>query len=126
MRLVLVQPQLRHDAGADNLGAIRALLDAAAVEFDAGDLLLLPERFEMREDAATYEREVVDLAQALGCHVVGGSHHERRAGGAVNAGIVVDPRGNVLTRYEKLRPYALERQFVEPGTVLGELTIDGR
>ncbi len=126
MRLILVQAALRHDAGAANLDRIRKLLDEARVDFGSGDVLLLPERFELREDAETYEREVTTLARSLGCHVVGGSHHEARAGGSVNAGIVADPTGGIVGQYEKLRPYALERQFVEPGKLLGEVTLDGR
>jgi predicted amidohydrolase len=125
MRLILVQAQLRHDAGT-NLDRIRSLIDAARIDFAADDLLLLPERFDLREDAAPYEQDVESLAKSLGCHVVGGSHHERRAGRAVNAGIVADPSGGIVGRYEKLRPYAIERQFVEPGTGLGELSIGGR
>jgi predicted amidohydrolase len=125
MKLVLVQAQLRHDAGT-NLGRIRSLLDAARIDFAPDDLVLLPERFDLREDAAPYELDVTSLAKELGCHVVGGSHHERRAGSAVNAGVVADPSGGIVGRYEKLRPYALERQFVEPGTVLGEIAIGGR
>jgi omega-amidase len=122
MRVILVQEQLRHDAGT-NLGKIRALLDGAGITFAADDLVLLPERFDLREDADLYERDVTGLARSLGCHVVGGSHHERRGGSAVNAGIVADPSGGIVGRYEKLRPYALERQFVEPGTRLGEFSI---
>jgi predicted amidohydrolase len=125
MRLILVQAQLRHDAGT-NLDRIRAVLDERRIDFVRDDVLLLPERFDLREEAAPYERDVGELARSLGCHVVGGSHHERRPGGSVNAGVVVDPSGAVVGRYEKLRPYALERQFVEPGTELGELTIEGR
>jgi predicted amidohydrolase len=125
MRLILVQEQLRHDEGT-NLDKIRALLDGSRISFARDDLLLLPERFDLREDKEAYERDVTELAQSLGCHVVGGSHHERRPGGAVNAGIVADPRGTVVGRYEKLRPYAVERQFVEPGTRLGEISIGGR
>jgi predicted amidohydrolase len=126
MRLVLVQAQLRHDADGANLDRIRKLLDAARIDFAPSDVLLLPERFELREAAEPYERDVRTLAQSFGCHVVGGSHHETRPGGSVNAGIVADPTGAIVGRYEKLRPYALERQFVEPGTLLGELTIDDR
>jgi hypothetical protein len=40
--------------------------------------------------------------------VVGGSHHEPRRG-LVNAESFAIPAGNVLGRYEKLRPYASER-----------------
>ena len=49
MRLILVQPELRHDAGTSNLETIRWLLDAARVDFDSEDVLLLPERFDLRE-----------------------------------------------------------------------------
>jgi predicted amidohydrolase len=125
MRLILVQAQLRHDAGT-NLDRIRAVLDAQRIDFARDDVLLLPERFDLREEATPYERDVAELARSVGCYVVGGSHHERRPDGSVNAGVVVDPSGAVVGRYEKLRPYALERQFVEPGTELGELTIEGR
>jgi predicted amidohydrolase len=124
MRLILVQAQLRLD-GSTNLDRIRAGLDVARIDFALGDVLLLPERFDPRVDTASYERDVTALARSLGCHVVGGSHHERRAGGSVNAGVVVDPSGGIIGRYEKLRPYASERQFVEPGTGLGEFTIGG-
>jgi predicted amidohydrolase len=125
VKLVLVQPQLHHDAGAGNLDVIRSSLDTTRADLGPGDVIVLPERFEMREDAAVYQNDVAGFARDFGCHVVGGSHHERRGGSAINAGIVVDPRGNILERYEKLRPYALERQFVEPGTRIGELIIDG-
>jgi predicted amidohydrolase len=124
MKLILVQAQLQHD-GSTNLDHIRAGLDVARIDFARGDVLLLPERFDARVEAAPYERDVTALARSLGCHVVGGSHHERRTGGSVNAGVVVDPSGGIIGRYEKLRPYASERQFVEPGTGLGEFTIDG-
>jgi predicted amidohydrolase len=124
MRLILVQAQLAHD-GSTNLDRIRAGLDVARIDFARDDVLLLPERFDPRVEAAPYERDVTSLARSLGCHVVGGSHHERRAGGDVNAGAIVDPSGDVVGRYEKLRPYASERPFVEPGTGLGEFTISG-
>ncbi len=123
MRLILVQPQLRHLAGASNLDPIRVMLDGARMQLEHADLLLLPERFDLRDDPSRYQADIVALARSLGCHVVGGSHHERRAGTSVNAGIVADSHGNILEHYEKLRPYALERQFVEPGGRLGELTI---
>jgi predicted amidohydrolase len=126
MRLILVQPELRHDAGTTNLATIQSQLDAARVDFESGDVLLLPERFDLREDPAVYERDVVSFARSTGCLVVGGSHHERREGTSVNAGIVADAGGNIVARYEKLRPYALERGFIEPGNVLGELTVGGR
>jgi omega-amidase len=124
MRIILVQAQLTHDGGT-NLDRIRDRLDIARIDFARGDVLLLPERFDPRLEAAPYERDVTSLARSLGCHVVGGSHHERRAGGSVNAGVVVDPDGGIIGRYEKLRPYASERQFIEPGTGLGEFTFCG-
>jgi predicted amidohydrolase len=43
----------------------------------------------------------------------------------VNAGIVVNRHGERVATYEKLRPYAEERARVNPGTVLGELSIGG-
>ena len=126
MRLVLVQPQLRHAPGASNLDAIRRLAESFEPALSAPDILLLPERFYVDESHDAYVEAIGTLARELGCHVVGGSHHEPSAGELVNAGIVCDPAGTVLGRYEKLRPYANERGWVKPGGTLGEIPILGR
>jgi omega-amidase len=124
MKLILVQPQLRVDEGADNIGTIRDALAAARVDFAANDIVVLPEGVDRREHG--YEADVAALARSLGCHVVGGSRRELVGDGTVNAGIVFDNRGVALGRYEKLRPYASERQMVRAGATLGEFTIGGR
>jgi predicted amidohydrolase len=126
MRLVLVQPALSPTPGADNLATVRALVDGAGPTLATDDVLLLPEHCSLASTAAAYEREVGGLARALGCHVIGGSQHEPRGGGAVNAGVACGPDGAVVGRYEKLRPYATERQLVRPGRRLGEFVIAGR
>jgi predicted amidohydrolase len=125
MRVILVQPQLRFGAEADNLTTIRAALDEAQVRCALDDILLLPESFDPGRAHDRYRRDVAALAVQLGCHVVGGSHREPLRDGSVNAGLAFDPRGNVIGRYEKLRPYASERNHVRAGTALGELTIAG-
>jgi predicted amidohydrolase len=126
MRLVLVQPALHAGPEADNVAIVLGLVQATGVAFDANDVLLLPEHWSGVGVAADYERDVRRLATALGCHVVGGSHHQDRVGGAVNAGLACAADGQVVGRYEKLRPYATERERVRPGRRLGEVTIDGR
>lgn len=126
MKLILVQPELSHAPGADNLARIRALLDAAQPKASSDDILLLPERCYLKESRDAYRRDIATLAREMGCHVVGGSHREEVNGGAINSGIVVDPRGREVGRYEKLRPYATERGFVRAGGELGEMEIAGR
>ncbi|MCC6216119.1 MAG: carbon-nitrogen hydrolase family protein [Polyangiaceae bacterium] len=125
MKLVLVQPVLRHAPGETNVTALRALLAPLAGTLSAGDCVLLPERFHLGGDPAEYLRDVAALARELGCHVVGGSRFEPRGDTIVNSGVVVDASGAVTGRYEKLRPYAIERAVVTPGTSLGEVTIAG-
>jgi predicted amidohydrolase len=66
---------------------------------------------------------ICELARELGCHVVGGSHHEQRGDAKVNSGAVSDARGQVVAEYEKLRPYASERERVHEGALLGEFSI---
>ncbi|HKP59033.1 MAG TPA: carbon-nitrogen hydrolase family protein [Polyangiales bacterium] len=126
MKLVLVQPLLTYAPDADNSQLVERLLEPLTGSLDHDDLVLLPEHFELRNSRSDYEAGVRGLARKLGCHVVGGSHHEQRATGNVNTGIVVDPEGRTLASYEKLRPYAEERSRVQNGNVLGEVSIAGR
>jgi predicted amidohydrolase len=126
VRLALVQPQLRHVSGAGNLDAIRRLAESLEPALAREDVLLLPERFFVDDAHDTYVAAIRELALGFGCHVVGGSHHEPKGSDFVNAGIVCDPDGNVIGRYEKLRPYANERGWVKPGGTLGEVAIAGR
>jgi omega-amidase len=126
MKLVLVQPRLAYDAEADNVGVIRRILAPLAASLAHDDVVLLPEHYELRPSRPDYENDVRSLARTLGCHVIGGSHHEQRNGVRVNTGVACNPAGDILARYEKLRPYAGERTLVEPGSSLGELEIAGK
>jgi predicted amidohydrolase len=125
MKLVLVQPELRYSDASDNFGVVERLCAPLAGVLGEDDIVLLPEHFDLRESRAEYEEGVIGLARRLGCHVVGGSHHERRDDGHVNAGLVANRLGDRVATYEKLRPYAEERARVRPGTALGELSIGG-
>ena len=126
MRLILLEPQLRHSPSENNLAAIQALIDDSSLALSAEDVLLLPERFHFGPSQESYVSDLTSLARRLACHVVGGSHQEQREGRALNAGLAVAPDGAIVGRYEKLRPYANERGWVSPGSELGELTIGGR
>jgi len=125
MKLLLVQPRLSYAPDADNLGVVTQVVERFASDLDDGDVLLLPEHYDLREDRDAYEAGVRDLARRLGTNVVGGSHHERRGDGRVNSGVVANARGEITARYEKVRPYATERQRVADGTEFGELSVAG-
>lgn len=126
MRVILVQPQLRHDPLADNLGRVRDALATARIEPSPADVLLLPERVLLTTSPDEYALAIRSLAQDLGCTVVGGSHHEERGTTLVNTGMAVAADGTLLGRYEKTRPYATEREAVAPGALPGEIEIAGR
>jgi len=123
MRLLLVQPRLRASPDADNLATIRGLIGSSG-PLAPDDVLLLPEHVVAGGRADAYERAVGDLARSLGCHVVGGSHHQLER--SVNAGVACGPDGAAVGRYEKVRPYAGERERVRPGRCLGEIALGGR
>jgi predicted amidohydrolase len=125
MRIVLVQPLLRHAADADNVAAVLEALESSAVTCQPDDVLLLPERFHLSNSRDRYLADVQRIARAVGCSVVGGSHHEQRGSGQVNAGVVVDATGSVIGAYEKVRPYHAERMVVSAGSPMGEITIGG-
>lgn len=126
MKLVLTQPELSFDPGSDNSARVRELLVPLAEKLQADDVVLLPEHFDLGESRTAYEATISELARVLGCHVVGGSHHEARGAGKVNTGVVANDRGEIIAAYEKLRPYAEERGRVEPGRSFGEVTVGGR
>jgi predicted amidohydrolase len=122
-RLILVQPELSFAPGMANLTTLTQLLDAGKLALAPTDIVLLPEHAVAESSRALYLSGIAELARRLGCHVVGGSHHQQRGETRVNAGAVCDARGQVIAEYEKLRPYAAERDRVEGGAVLGELDI---
>lgn len=122
-KLILVQPELSYEPGTANMSKLMQLLEAGQLGLAPTDIVLLPEHTVVESSRALYIRGIAELARRLGCHVVGGSHHQQRGDTKVNAGAVCDARGQVIAEYEKLRPYAAERQRVEEGAVLGELTI---
>jgi predicted amidohydrolase len=126
MRLVLVQPQLGFSSGSENFAKVRHALERALIRPATDDVLLLPERVHPSHSVDEYRRDVRSLAMALGCVIVGGSQHEARGDRVLNAGMAVDAQGNLLGTYEKIRPYALEREHVSPGNGPGELSIGGR
>jgi predicted amidohydrolase len=122
-KLILVQPELSYAPGMVNLTTLLQLLEAQHTALAATDIVLLPEHTVVESSRELYTRGISELARRLGCHVVGGSHHQQRGDTKVNAGVVCDARGQVVAEYEKLRPYAAERQRVEEGALLGELSI---
>ncbi len=126
MRLLLVQPRLSMALDARNVESVGQLLLDSGVTPARDDVALLPEHVSMATTREAYVAELGALARRLGCHVVSGSHHERRGNVVVNCGLVVDADGQSLGSYEKLRPYAAERPAVTPGSHFGELSIGGR
>jgi len=126
VKLLIVNPDLTaRDTRANEL-ALCQLLDEFRGQLDEHDLWLLPEHFHFGPPEI-YLDDVRRLSERAGCHVVAGSHHEVTAqGGAVNSGVVMAPDGRILHRYDKLRPYAEERQWVEPGTRTGSFVHQDR
>jgi predicted amidohydrolase len=123
VKLVLIQPQLP-SSDVPMMAAIEGSLSGLSLSND--DVVLLPEHTHRAASREAYLADIRALADRLGAHVVGGSHHQPREGGAINTGVVVAPNGEIVGDYEKLRPYAAERQVVRHGTKLGELTLGGR
>src|SRR5437899_1770751 len=121
MNLVLLNPMLRSDDSHSNTAAIERLMTTSPPAPD--DIVLLPERFSFDDDPDSYDAYLRKLAAAARCTVVGGSHIRRRNGRMVNFGRAVNPRGEEIATYTKLRPYFNERERVSPGDEVGEFTI---
>lgn len=131
MKLLLVNPRLA--VGAANLETLRVLLSPYRGRLGPNDLVLLPEHhyFGAWDE---YLADMRELAIGLGATLVAGSTH-RSIGDAdadadrnvrINTGAVIAADGALVTLFEKLRPYANERQWVSPGTARGSFELEGR
>ncbi len=123
MKLVLLQPQLNTRADNSNNEHIATLTQDLSLAPE--DIVLLPEHHDHRPSREDYRNSTRDLSQRLGAHVVGGSHHDHSSKKTVNSGVVTAPSGDVLAIYEKLRPYAAERERVQARSQFGEICIGG-
>lgn len=128
MKLVLLKLPLEIGEDRANLDAIHGAVVRHAGTLSRDDIVLLPEHFDFRASHDEYVADVCQMSKSLGCHVVGGSHHDEPGadGQRRNSGVVASPDGASLGRYEKLRPYAREREIVTQGSALGEFNVAGR
>jgi omega-amidase len=126
VQLVLVQLPLRSAPGTHNWELVRGSLESQRLDLCPQDVVVLPELLDARPEPGPYEDAVRELAGSLGCHVVGGSHHERRSAAKINSGIVADSEGRIVSRYQKRHPYGGRSGEVASGSGAGELRIAGR
>ena len=123
LTVVLTQPKTR----SGNLIADVSALFEHAKNVPKCDVLVLPELIGNDSDQSTYEQTIRSLAREHHCHVVGGTCYLPGKDGVVNSGIVVDPRGELVCRYEKIRPYGSENHTgVLGGTEVGSFELGGR
>ncbi|HEU5075231.1 MAG TPA: nitrilase-related carbon-nitrogen hydrolase, partial [Polyangiaceae bacterium] len=125
MKLLLVNPLLVAGDREANLATLRDLLAPYRGRLDPTDLALLPEHhyFGAWDD---YVADMSELAVWLGSTLVAGSTHRPLGATRINTGAVFSATGSVVALFEKLRPYAAERERVSPGTARGSLTLEGR
>ena len=125
MKLLLVNPRLVAGAQDANLAALRALLAPFRGSVGPNDLALLPEHHYFGA-WDTYLDEMRELAAWLGSTLIAGSMHRQVGATHLNTGAVLSADGALVTLYEKLRPYAKEREHVSPGSTRGGFGIAGR
>lgn len=125
MKLLLINPKLVAGSQEANLAALRGLLEPFRGRLGATDLALLPEHlyFGAWDDYLTDMRE---LAVWLGSTLVAGSAHRQVGSTRINTGAVFSSDGALVTLFEKIRPYASEREYVSPGTERGHFFSEGR
>jgi deaminated glutathione amidase len=64
----------------------------------------------------TAEGAFQDMARHHRIWLINGSMYERRDGGIFNTTSVIDPEGEIVTRYRKMFPFVPLEQGVQPGT----------
>lgn len=126
MKLFLTQLRARSNDARENFRAVAKLIGRSRHHLSREDMLVLPELIGGDSDRKDYEQLTIDLAQRIGCHVVGGTHHHTNRGATINSGIVADSRRTIIAAYDKLRPYGIEGALgVVPGTAVGQFEILG-
>lgn len=123
MRVILTQPTLTAFDNDRSMEATGALASQVPEGCRSDDILVLPEHAFFMQTQEEYLAVMQPLARTCGCYVIGGSFHEITGDVKRNTGAVFAPDGAVLGWYDKLRPYADERERVQPGTRLGEFRI---
>ena len=118
MQVVLTQPKVRMLDGSD-IGRIARNLQKRGFKGGQGDVILLPELVGEGYSPADYHAAIADMARTFGCHVIGGSQFDNLRDPPVNQGIVVDPAGAVIARYQKANPYGREREVSQAGERAG-------
>ena len=66
-----------------------------------------------------YETACQELAREYDIWLVAGSYFEKRDGAIFNTCPVINPQGEIVTRYRKIFPFTPYEQNTEPGTELG-------
>jgi omega-amidase len=126
MKVFLTQLHPFHDKLEKNLAQLTRLLEAGALKMSPHDILLLPELFGAESSKTEYHAAISMLARKHRIHVVGGSHHEKQGRRILNCGYVANAAGEIISRYEKLRPYGIESQLgVSPGKSTAQFDLDG-
>lgn len=125
MKLGLVNARLTAGASAENVSALQSAVTPWRGTLGPDDLVVLPEHHYFG-DWDAYRAEMQRLASWLGCTLVAGSAHRPEGEHRVNSGLVLSATGDVITSYDKLRPYAKERGWVVPGQSLGSFELGGR
>jgi len=110
-------------AKTGNFGLIEAELRSLKKRFPFVDLVLLSELATQGVDPKLAEDEGRDsearycaLATELGLWLVPGSIFQRGKAGVYNSSPVIDPQGNVITRYHKMFPFKPHEKGVECGS----------
>jgi predicted amidohydrolase len=126
VKVFLTQLRARSEAARENFRAVAKLIGRSRHRFSPDDILVLPELIGGDSGRKDYEQSTIDLAQRIGCHVVGGTYHQTNRGTTINSGIVADSRGTIVAAYDKLRPYGIEGVLgVVPGKAVGQFEIKG-
>lgn len=124
MKVLLTQQRVRSEDADENFRGVAKLIERSRIRLSHDDILVLPELIGGESERKHYEKATRELACVLGCHVVGGTYHQKRRGEVVNSGVVANPLGTILATYDKLRPYGIETRLgVAPGAAVGQFEI---
>jgi predicted amidohydrolase len=119
-------------ANQDNLYLVQSEIESAVLRFPWINMIVLSELATFGVSPATAQpaggdadQVYCELARKHNIWLIPGSYYERAEGGVYNSAPVINPAGEIVTRYRKMFPFAPYENGTTPGSEFTVFDVPG-